>query len=187
MSLVLSRDVVRALGHPLRLRVLDAIIVDGETSPVQLSRRLGNPLPTISRHVRLLRDLGFIELTRSEPRRGAVEHFYRARRRALIGEEEWAELPVALRRGLVGQTFANVFHEASVAGGAGGFDAPQAHLDRVSLDLDEEGRQELSRLLTGVLDEAERIRARSDTRRRDSDEAAVASTMVLLHFTRGED
>src|SRR4051794_20538891 len=71
-------NLLKALGHPLRLRLLEAITDAGEASPVELARTLAQPLSTVSRHVRMLRDLGFVELVRTEPRRGSVAHYYRA-------------------------------------------------------------------------------------------------------------
>lgn len=183
-SEAVDRALVKALGHPLRLRILEVIIVRGEESPVRLARELGQPLPTVSRHVRLLRDLGFLEMTRTVPRRGAVEHFYKAVELAFIDEREWEQLPVPLRRGLAGQTFRRVFAEASASGGSGGFDAPESHLDRVTLQLDERGRSELSQLLNKVLRHADAIQRRSDARiaANGSTGPVEESTLALLHF-----
>jgi DNA-binding transcriptional ArsR family regulator len=186
---LLEHNRVKALGHPLRLRLLDAIIENGEESPVRLSRQLGHPLSTVSRHIRMLRDLGFVELTRTEPRRGAVEHFYRAVRLAFIDDDEWERLPIAMRRGLAHQTFRKIFAEASTAGGAGGFDAAEAHLVRVPLDLDEIGRRELSQALRDVLGNAEAIQQRSDARRNGAtgpSGAVTATRLALMHFRADE-
>jgi DNA-binding transcriptional ArsR family regulator len=170
---------VKALGHPLRLRLLEEILDQGEASPSGLARKLGKSLSTISRHVRMLRDLGFVELTRIEPRRGAVEHFYRATQLAVIDDEQWAELPVALRRGLVGQTFRKIFAEAAAAAAVGGFDAREAHMDRVPLWLDARGMRELSAALRSLVQRTEEIQLASDARKG----AASRSCAVLLHFT----
>ena len=49
------------------------------SSPNRLAHELDVPLATVAHHVIVLRDLGAIELTTTEQRRGATEHFYRAR------------------------------------------------------------------------------------------------------------
>jgi DNA-binding transcriptional ArsR family regulator len=181
----------KALGHPLRLRILESVIERHEASPLTLSRQLRQPLATVSRHMRMLRDLGFVELTRTEPRRGAVEHFYRAVQCAYIDDDTWERVSVPLRRGLVRQIFRKIFSEASEAGGRGGFDRAGAHLDRVRLCVDEEGRRELSAALTGLLEQALVIQARVDARRgmpRNGDRADAErqahepSILVLMHF-----
>jgi DNA-binding transcriptional ArsR family regulator len=182
---LLEPGLVKALGHPLRLRILELILDRGEDSPVRLARRIGQPLPTVSRHVRMLRDLGFVELTRTEPRRGAVEHFYRGVRLAFIDDGDWARLPIVLRRGLARQTFRKIFTESAAAGSDGGFDAADAHLDRMPLELDEVGRRELSQELHDVMRRADAIQLRSNARRSRVAGGAgrVESTILaLLHF-----
>jgi DNA-binding transcriptional ArsR family regulator len=67
----------KALSHPLRQQLLAAM--DGRVaSPNQLATELGLPLPNVAYHVKILLQNGVVELVRTEPRRGATEHFYRA-------------------------------------------------------------------------------------------------------------
>ncbi len=67
----------RALSNPLRMSMLRELADDGDClSPRQLSERLDKPLGTVSYHARYLHKLGFIELARTEPVRGALAHFY---------------------------------------------------------------------------------------------------------------
>lgn len=176
--------VVRALSHPLRLRLLEEITDAGEISPAALARRLDQPLATVSHHVRMLRDLGFLELTHTRPRRGAVEHFYRAVRRPFLDDDDWEELPLGLRRGLAHQTFRMFFAEAAQAAADGGFDDPGAHIVRFPLELDEQGRRELSDAMTRLLVQAEEVQARSDARFAAEGPigAAGPSSLVLLHY-----
>jgi hypothetical protein len=148
-----------------------------------LARQLDRPLATVSRHVAMLRDLGFIELTHTVPRRGAVEHFYRAVRVAFIDDAEWARLPVTLRRGLARQTFRTLFAEAADAGADGGFDRSSAHLDRVQLRLDGAGLRELSEALHRLMTEARAIQLRCDKRwTQDDPEARIPLRLALLLF-----
>ena len=67
---------LRSLAHPLRLQAL--LLLELEASPVELQRALGLPdVSLVARHVRVLHGHGLINLTRTEVRRGAIEHFYR--------------------------------------------------------------------------------------------------------------
>ena len=67
---------MRSLAHPLRLQAL--LLLEFEASPVELQRVLGLPdVSLVARHVRVLRGHGLVDLTRTEVRRGAIEHFYR--------------------------------------------------------------------------------------------------------------
>jgi DNA-binding transcriptional ArsR family regulator len=177
----LDESLIKALAHPLRWRLLELMTERGESSPVELARLLDQPLATISHHMRVLRDLRCVELSRTEQRRGAIEHYYQPIVPAFFDDEQWAQVPVLLRRGIAGQIFRRIFEEAASAGGAGAFDAPTAHMDRMFIELDEPGREELSELLTEVLRRAQTIQDRSDARGNAGDDVRL-SEVALLHF-----
>jgi DNA-binding transcriptional ArsR family regulator len=173
------------LGHPLRLQILETITICGEASPVGMARQFDQPISTVSHHTRVLRDLGFIEVARTEPRRGAVEHFYRATKRPFIEDAEWERLPVVMRRGLARQVFRQIFAEASDAGSAGGFDDAGAFLTRFPLELDEQGWEELSSVLVRTIEEAEDIQHRADARQArpsGAENSVSASVLTLMHY-----
>ena len=71
------RALVKALAHPLRAQVF-AQLKDDEASPLDLSQRIGAPLPNVAYHVRVLVDAGLAEQTRVKQVRGALQHFYTA-------------------------------------------------------------------------------------------------------------
>src|SRR5690349_20329496 len=79
----LQQRLMKALSHPLRVQVLD-LLNSREWSPRELEAELGEGLSQVSYHVKVLKDFELIEMTRTEPRRGAVEHFYRAIERAFV-------------------------------------------------------------------------------------------------------
>jgi len=69
--------IAEAEMHPTRLNLLKVIhAAEGPCSPIQLSGTTGEPLGNVSYHVKKLVEGGLIELVNTEPRRGAVEHFY---------------------------------------------------------------------------------------------------------------
>lgn len=75
-------DVLKALNHPVRRQAMN--IFDNEVaSPKEVAARLGLSIPSVSYHVGILRDLGLIKIVRETPRRGAVEHYYKAVTRTL--------------------------------------------------------------------------------------------------------
>lgn len=128
--------IAKALAHPLRARILQRL---GERvlSPGDLAEELGAPLGVVSYHVRMLRDYECIELVRTEPRRGALQHFYRAIARASLDREQLKSLPLALRGELVGEVLGEL-----VDGAAAALGDPQAEdVSAASLwvELDEKG------------------------------------------------
>ena len=74
----IDRRLIRALGHPVRVRALE-VLNERVASPSQLAKELGEPLGNVAYHVKILEENDAIELVRTAPVRGALEHFYRAR------------------------------------------------------------------------------------------------------------
>jgi DNA-binding transcriptional ArsR family regulator len=73
-----DNDLLLALRHPLRRRILREM-ADGEAiSPRELSERLRQPLSNVSYHVRVLAERAVINQVRTTPARGSLQHFYRS-------------------------------------------------------------------------------------------------------------
>jgi len=89
-------NIVKALAHPARREIL-RIFDEGIASPKEIAARVKLPLPNVSYHVKILRELGLIELKRTTPRRGAVEHHYVARERRSLTPRAAATLPSSAR------------------------------------------------------------------------------------------
>lgn len=172
--------VVKALGHPTRVRILN-ILRDRElASPVELSVELAVPLGTIGYHVRRLEQLGFIELARRTQRRGAIEHHYRACQ--LLDTDDATGEGDALARPSAGRG-AEAIAAARAAQSAlanGGFDAVLAHADRRVLALDVRGEAELMRALAGWERAIARIARASERRLVRADEPAAHRCMAVV-------
>jgi DNA-binding transcriptional ArsR family regulator len=177
----LDEALLKAISHPLRHRLL-GLLDDRTASPNELARELGLPLGRVSYHIRLLADLGVIELVRTEPRRGALEHFYRAVTRGWFSEDDWARLPRAARRGIVGQSLQRIFSDVTAAVDAGGFDGPASQVKRTSLELDERGLEELHEVLATTAERVSQINAESADRRAGAE--GMSTELALLHFER---
>src|SRR5215813_11747742 len=84
----IDQNLVRALAHPMRVRILEAL--QGRTaSPTELAREFRESLGVVSYHAHALLDVGCIEQVRTQPRRGTIEHFYTVRPRSFIGHQDW--------------------------------------------------------------------------------------------------
>lgn len=68
--------IAKALAHPIRLGVMVWMSTGVET-PSDLADSMGLPLGVVSYHVRMLASYGLIEVSHTEQRRGALQHFYR--------------------------------------------------------------------------------------------------------------
>ena len=175
----LDESLLRAISHPLRHRLLG--MLDGRTaSPNQLARELDLPLGRVSYHIRLLSDLGAIELVRTEPRRGALEHFYQAVTTVWFSEGDWTKLPRSARRGILGQNLQQIFGNVTAAADGGGFDHPGSLVLHAPLELDEEGMHELSGVLREAVDRAREIGARAAERGANE----ISTEVSVLLFER---
>src|SRR3954465_5832592 len=127
--------IAKALAHPLRARILQRL---GErvASPGDLAVELGAPLGVVSYHVRMLRDYDCVELVRTEPVRGALQHFYKATARPRLDEAQWRTLPTTLRSELIGETIQGLVGDVAAAADAGRLQDPDVVLTRTPLELD---------------------------------------------------
>lgn len=67
----------KALSNDVRARALE-LLSEGAWSPKAIAAELGLDVRGVAYHVRVLKKLGCIELVETRPRRGAIEHVYRA-------------------------------------------------------------------------------------------------------------
>jgi DNA-binding transcriptional ArsR family regulator len=178
--------IAKALAHPLRARILQRL---GErvASPGDLAVELGAPLGVVSYHVRMLRDYECVELVRTEPRRGALQHFYKATARPNLDENQWRTLPAGLRRELTGETIQGLVDDLAEAADAGTLDDPEVVLSRTPMELDERGLKKLNKLLAKTLDQALAIASESSARQTDAAGKSVFPTeLAILHFKRAQ-
>jgi hypothetical protein len=153
-----------------------------EASPVVLAKKLGQPLGTVSYHVRTLHDLGLLDLVRTRQRRGATEHVYRTRERPALRGEAWDELGVVPKQSMVGAGLAQIHDYASRSAAAGGFDTAEARLSRTSLELDARGLTELSQATTRWMEQTARIEAAAAKRLQKAPESKTDVGLALLLF-----
>jgi len=80
-----STAVLEAIAEPTRRRILDAVR-GGECSVGDLVERVGMHQPGVSRHLKVLRDAGLVEV-----RRDAQRRLYRLRAEPLKELDDWLE------------------------------------------------------------------------------------------------
>src|SRR4051812_22494554 len=172
---------VKALSHPLRVRIL-GILEEQAASPVELSQVLDASLGTISYHVRQLNDLGLLELVRETPRRGAIEHHYKARPRPRSGGDAWESVSVVAKQAVIGAELAQTTDVATRAAAVGGFDRDHARLERLRLTLDAKGVEQLSKAVAKLVGEATKIQEAAAKRLGSGNGAATDTALVAMLF-----
>lgn len=180
----ITQQLAKALAHPLRVRILSSL-QKGISSPNQLSQELGEPLGNVSYHVKTLLEYDCVELVKTEPRRGAVEHFYRATERAFFNDADWAKIPASARKGIHGVILQTIGQEATEAMVAGKVDARiDSHITQSSLLLDEQGWSEIATLLNETLSRANEIAEESVSRLSEAKSDPITTSLGLLHFEK---
>jgi hypothetical protein len=129
----------------------------------------------------MLRDYDCVELVRTEPRRGALQHFYKATARPNLDEDQWRTLPSGLRRELTGETIQELVTDLGHAADAGTLEDPDVVLNRTPLELDERGFKKLNKLLAKTHEQALTIAAESAARQA---EQVFPTEVAILHFRR---
>jgi DNA-binding transcriptional ArsR family regulator len=173
--------IVRALAHPVRLRIL-SILEERVASPKEIAREIGAPLTHVSYHVRQLAQLGLIKLDRTTPRRGAVEHHYRMDASPSISDDAWREAPAIAKEALIGVSLELLSTQVNAAAAEEGFSRVDSHLARLPLELDEEGWVEASKAIAALVDELERIQADAKERARGTHDEPISTMVVLMQF-----
>jgi DNA-binding transcriptional ArsR family regulator len=178
----IDQRLVRAMGHPVRVQAL-IILNERIASPNEISKELDQSVGHVSYHIKVLKECKCIELVDTAPRRGAMEHYYRATDRAFLDADEWAALPASLRPGLSASGLKTVFNDASSALLAGTFDKrTDRHLSWTPMIVDEQGWEELRGELEGALERVFEIQTASAERLTAEDAPGVPVTMSMMLF-----
>lgn len=177
---------VKALDHVLRQHILLAAVV-GEVSPKELSKALDEGLSQVSYHVKVLRDEcdGIIEETRTVPRRGAVEHYYRASAKTLFPAMTWRKLKKGMRVVVGAGQASDLFNDLAEALKAGKLHGEHDHITRTPLVLDAEGQRNVRAIAeraTREVEDEQRATAKRREKANGDGGEAVGYTFALLAF-----
>ena len=179
--------IIKALTHPLRIQIL-AALDERTASPSELADELGAPLGNVSYHVRQLAGLGLIKLVKRTPRRGAIEHHYKAVGRPQITDDAWAGTPATVKDAVVGAALGDVGSAVTAAAAAGGFSRPDSHLTRTQVTLDERGWKDLDNELNATLNRVQKVADASAKRiAKAGPDSAQPATIVMMMFGDGDE
>jgi DNA-binding transcriptional ArsR family regulator len=179
-----SRDEVdsillKALSHPVRARAL-TVLNQRAASPSELASEQGEAVGYVAYHVRVLHELGMIELVNTRQVRGATEHFYRSTTQPYMDDDFWAKLSLDSRTGISMASITTLNSAIREALEAGTFDSrTDRHLSNVTLELDEAAWREANALLNSCLERLMEIGVESEAR---DGEPTIRATFGLMGF-----
>lgn len=179
---------VKALAHPLRVRIL-GLLESRVMTPKQIASELGLRLENVSYHVRILRDFGFIKLERKKQVRGAVEHHYKAVPRPRMTTQAWTDLPAVVQDAMTSANLSQLVQLISSAAEQGAFARAETQLTHRYLVVDGLGYTEASLAVTELLKELAKIERDSAHRIRmgaaQGEEAHVVAASLLFDVPKG--
>jgi DNA-binding transcriptional ArsR family regulator len=183
---VSSRDtrLAKAMAHPVRVQAL-SILNERVASPSDIAAEIGLPVANVAYHVRALLQLDCIEEVETRQVRGALEHRYRAIRRAFLKPDEWEALPANAREGMAGVWFESAFRDVVSSMSAGVFeDRTDRHLSYTPLVLDQAAWEQLNKRALEFLNAAMELQAEAAVRLRDGEIGGpeVRSRLTIMHY-----
>lgn len=179
-----DRRLIKAIGHPLREHLL-AVFNDRVASPTEIGHEIELEVPSFYKHVQLLEDLGCIERVETETRRrrGAKEHFFRAKGAITLDERAWQQLPASVRSDWVATHLQSIWDDAVAALQNGTFAiGGEPHVTWLPGLFDRVGQEEAKSIMKATMLRLLAVRERSVERLAATGEPGKPATIALMRF-----
>lgn len=183
-DLPLKERLIKAMSHNLRVRIL-AYMNDRPWSPRELADELDEGLSQISYHVKVLKDFELIELVKTEPRRGAVAHYYRATHRAFMPSSVTKKFPKSGRRMMIVETIEDANKDVAASLESGKFDErDDYHVSYTPGSLDAKARETAEKLADKHVEDFLQLGAESAERvaNGESEGPLIPTSVSILVF-----
>jgi DNA-binding transcriptional ArsR family regulator len=176
----------KAIAHPLRVRIM-AELHRGPMSPAEYAAKFGGSLENVAYHFRTLMECDCIQVIAERQRRGATEHFYENLQWALFSEEEFSQLPMAVRGSFSASILSAFMDQAAEALLTNKLDSHESrHLTWQRLQLDEEGFAEVMGRIDELFEWLPVAQMAARERMKKSGEGPLATTVGLFGFESPE-
>jgi DNA-binding transcriptional ArsR family regulator len=177
-----DQQLVRALAHPLRIRILQ-VLNEQEASPTMLAGLLKESVGDTSYHTKQLLKYGCVELVRTEPRRGAIEHFFRAIPKSSTGDQQWRSVPRSVRASITVSSLQSFMDKAVAALEAGTIDDREdSTLNWMTLVVDKAGWTQVSQIMEDARTQLEAVDEQSRQRVDVTGQTATRLVVGLAAF-----
>lgn len=179
---LLDPHLVRALAHPLRVQILE-VLNERQASPNELMEILDYPLGNVAYHTRVLEKCGCIELVATERRRGAIEHYFRAKPRSYIGHQDWRKVPRSVRNEVSGASL-EAFIDRVIDGLEAGTidDREETTLSWTTMAVDELGWSQATEVLEEAMARLQAVHEQSRKRLEITDEEPITIVTGVAAF-----
>jgi DNA-binding transcriptional ArsR family regulator len=179
---LIDQRLAKAISHPVRVEIL----VEADRAPLSPNEyvdRRGGPLSNVAYHFRALEKLGCLEVVDEVQRRGAVEHYYAVTKRALLSDNDFAQMPAPIRGGFNASILSTFMERAQEAIEADTMDAhDNKHLTWTPIKLDKAGFDRFMAMLGDVYAAVGVEQLAAGERMAKSGEAPIHTTVALFGF-----
>jgi hypothetical protein len=183
--------VAKVMADELRVKIVMELNLR-EMSPKSFYDEFGGgSITRVSRAFDLLFEFGWLRLTKTETggrRRGAVEHFYRAKHPAVFYDDTWAPLPRSMKEMISGGIIEEFVQRAKKAMDAGTIDVrADRHLSWIPLLLDQQGWDNAIAKVDGIFHWLFEEQEDANVRMAESGEEPIPMTVGLAAFESPRD
>jgi len=176
---------LRAGWHPIQIEAL-TILAEQVASPKEVAIKLkltAAKAGYVSGHIKELAKRGLVELDRTQPRGGSIEHFYRAIKPLVVTDEDAKRLSFEERLILSAWIINRISDDFLMAVEAGTIDErTDRNLSRFPLCLDEQGYQDLVEDYSRRFHRTLEIQVESEDRLTESGEEGKPFSAMLACF-----
>lgn len=177
-----DRRLIKALSHPVRAHIF-AVFSERIASAREIGEELGADVSSFYHHIEILEELDCVERVYSRQRRGAREHFFRAKRMVFFDNSAWEQLPFLVRTDLTSSFVQGLFDETAAALDAGTIDGREdEHVSWTPARLDAQGLTEATKVLNQALCKVLRICDGSARRLAETGEGGLPAVVGILAF-----
>jgi DNA-binding transcriptional ArsR family regulator len=177
---------IKALGHPVREHLL-AVLNERIASASEIGDELGAEVSSFYHHIEELERLECIERVASRRRRGASEHFFRARRTVFFDDAAWQALPNSLKDDSMVNSAQLIADDMAGSIDAKTFSArSETHVSWSPCLFDAQGWDETTDLLKDTLSRLTAIQEASAARLIGRTDGGISASVALLAFETPE-
>ena len=174
-----------AISHRTRVQIL-IVLNQGTYCATELSEIIGEPINSVSNHLKELADGGAIEIAETKKRRNFDQHFYRAIQTPVHSKEDLIAMHPLQRQVTAGLLVQSLLAEVMAALWAGKFsDDPNHCLIWDRHNVDEQGRREITAEQERHWERLAQIEEKSLLRSAETGEATIPYIVSILGFERG--
>lgn len=185
---LVDRRLIKAVSNPTRVDIFMHLMERGPSSPSKIAKQLDCvSVNLVAHHIKVLRDLGCVEMVDEIKHGGRTERIYQATKRHFFSATESAFMDVEEVRSITLDILRLISNDVETSLLGNSFDRiTDNHLSRIPLRLDREGWGEVVGILSRTLKEVEQAGERSAERARVGGEEPMDARVAIMQFPMPE-